>query len=69
MPQQPNNFYDFTVKNSQNQDESLSKYKGQVTLVVNVASKCGFTPQYAGLESLYREFKNQGFKARNGKFK
>ena len=61
MPQQPNNFYDFTVKNSQNQDESLSKYKGQVTLVVNVASKCGFTPQYAGLESLYREFKNQGF--------
>jgi glutathione peroxidase len=39
----------------------LSAYKGQVLLVVNVASRCGFTPQYAGLEALYRRFKDAGF--------
>jgi glutathione peroxidase len=40
---------------------TLAEYRGQVLLVVNVASQCGFTPQYAGLESLYREFKDRGF--------
>ncbi|MEK2689848.1 glutathione peroxidase [Bdellovibrio sp. GT3] len=51
----------FTVKDSAGRDISLEKYKGQVVLVVNVASKCGFTPQYKGLEEVYEKFKDQGF--------
>ncbi len=53
--------YDFTVKNEKNADVPLANYKGQVVLVVNVASKCGFTPQYAGLEDLYKKFKDRNF--------
>ena len=52
--------YDFTVKNIQGEDVSLSKYRGKVVLIVNTASKCGFTPQYGGLESLYRKYRDQG---------
>ncbi|ORX54402.1 glutathione peroxidase [Hesseltinella vesiculosa] len=55
------NFFDFTVKNIKNQDWNLNDLKGKVVLVVNVASKCGFTKQYAGLEELYEKYKDKGF--------
>jgi glutathione peroxidase len=53
--------YDFTVQDIDSKEISLSKYKGDVLLIVNVASECGFTPQYEGLEKLYEEFKDKGF--------
>ncbi len=53
--------YDFNVKNIDGKSISMSEYKGKVLLIVNVASKCGFTPQYEGLEKLYDEHKNDGF--------
>src|SRR5205085_4548377 len=52
---------DFTVKDIDGKDVNLSDYKGKVVMMVNVASKCGFTPQYKGLEALYRKYKDQGF--------
>jgi glutathione peroxidase len=53
--------YDFSVKTIDGQEQSLSHYKGNVVLIVNVASKCGFTPQYKGLQELYNKYKNRGF--------
>jgi len=55
------NIYDFTMKDIDGKDVSLSAFKGKVLLIVNVASKCGFTGQYAGLEKLHATYTNQGF--------
>ena len=52
--------YDFVVQDIDGRDVSLSEYKGKVLLIVNVASKCGFTPQYAGLQKLYETYKDKG---------
>lgn len=52
--------YDFTVKSIDGKDVKMSDYKGKVLLIVNVASKCGFTPQYKGLEELYRIYQKDG---------
>ena len=53
--------YDFEAKTIDGTTQKLDAYKGKVLLIVNVASKCGFTPQYKGLEALWRKYKDQNF--------
>lgn len=53
--------YDFEMSRLNGISEKLSLYKGKVLLIINVASRCGYTPQYEGFEALYRDFKSKGF--------
>ena len=53
--------YDFNVTTNKGEEISLEQYKGKVLLIVNTATGCGFTPQYEGLENMYKKYKEQGF--------
>lgn len=56
-----NTIYDFSAANIAGKSVELADFKGKVVLIVNTASKCGFTPQFAGLESLYEKYKDKNF--------
>lgn len=61
MPDSRPSIYDFSAPLLNGSIVSLKQFEGKVLLIVNTASRCGFTPQYAGLEGLYRTFKGRGF--------
>lgn len=54
------NFYDYKAKSMQGDEVNMAGYQGKVVLIVNTASKCGFTPQFEGLETLYEKYKERG---------
>jgi glutathione peroxidase len=60
-PTRERSMYEFTMKDIDGNDVKLEKYKGQVVMLVNVASKCGLTPQYEGLQAAYEKYKDKGF--------
>jgi len=60
MTMNTSTIYDFTVRQIDGRDQPLAAWRSQVLLVVNTASACGFTPQYAGLETLHRDYGNRG---------
>lgn len=60
-PVKEKSVFEFTMKNIDGQDVKLDAYKGKVVMIVNVASKCGYTPQYEGLQALYDKNKDKGF--------
>src|ERR671912_571755 len=60
MAQQSASFYDLKTQTLQGKPADLGMYRGKVTLVVNTASECGYTPQYEGLEQLHRRYKDKG---------
>lgn len=55
------NVYEFSTRTIQGEEQSLSRYRGEALLIVNVASQCGYTPQYSGLEALFQKFRARGF--------
>lgn len=59
-PPPEKSIYDFTMKNIDGQNVKLNTYKGKVVMIVNTASKCGYTPQYEGLQGLYDKYKDKG---------
>lgn len=61
MNKKAESLHEFKMKRIDGKEESLSKYKGKVVLAVNVASKCGLTPQYEALEATYEKYKDKGF--------
>jgi len=60
-PPKEKSVYEFTMKDIDGKDIKLNQYKGDVVMIVNTASKCGYTPQYEGLEKIYEEYKDKGF--------
>lgn len=57
----PTSIHEFKARTLSGEEISLDQYKGKILLIVNTASQCGYTPQYAGIEALYKKYRDQGF--------